>query len=109
MKITIVIFSAIALYAQEKPAEIPPDQKKDIQILRLERSLIAKDEEIGKLDAQIRQLKTQLLGIEEHSIVKAVCDAQKIPFEKCKIDPDKLTVSQIPEPKQSEKKPGEQK
>jgi len=77
--------------ASAQDTKIAPDQEKDIQILILKKQVFA-------LQSEINQLKLNALGVEEHALVKTICDAQKLALEKCKINPDTMTVSRIPDP-----------
>ena len=92
----LLLLLGIAI-ASAQDVKLPADQERDVKILILNKTLIAKDDEISKLQAEIRQLKLQALGVEEHTLVKTICDAQKLALEKCKINPDTMTVSRIPD------------
>jgi len=96
MKNLLVLFAISVVSAQD--VKLPADQERDVKILILNKQLVQKDDEIAKLQAEIRQLKLQALGVEEHTLVKTICDAQKLALEKCKINPDTMTVSRIPDP-----------
>jgi hypothetical protein len=93
MKKVLLLLAASFAFGQN--SKLTPEQAKDITIFSLKKDVNDRDKEIAALKTEVAALKEKLLGADQYSLLKGICEAQKIPLDKCRIDAKSSTVTKI--------------